>query len=119
MKKLVEIELFCVDYLKNQYNKNETFIFKKCQNSLKTKVPMPPKNAPLRTTIVTPPFDFLAKLEHQRLLADIKPTKDKRQCSHLHGLKVCGIGTKVLKNKKHCCALGDGLNTKSQKDPFI
>ena len=27
-------------------NKNETFIFKKFQNSLKSKVPMPPKNTP-------------------------------------------------------------------------
>ena len=39
-----------MDCLKNQYNKNETFIFKKHQNSLKNKVPTPPKNAPLRNT---------------------------------------------------------------------
>ena len=46
---MIEIELF-FDCLKNQYNKNETFTFKKYQNSLKSKVPMTPKNDPLRTT---------------------------------------------------------------------
>ena len=34
-------------------------------------------------------------------LAGIKPTEVKRQCCHLHGLKVRGIGTKVLKNQKY------------------
>ena len=62
---MVEIDLF-LDSLNNQYNKSETFNFKKYQNSLKTKVPKPPKNAPLRPSIVTASFDFLAKLEHQR-----------------------------------------------------
>ena len=37
---------------------------KKYQNSFKTKLPMPPLELP-----VMPPFDFLAKLEHQRLLS--------------------------------------------------
>ena len=32
------------------YNKNEALIFKKYQNSLKTKLPMPSKKCPLRTT---------------------------------------------------------------------
>ena len=61
---MIEIEL--LDCLKNQYNKNETFTFKKYQNSLKSKVPMPPKNAPSEL-LVMPSFAFLAKLEHQRL----------------------------------------------------
>ena len=39
-----------LDCLKNQYNKNETFIFNKYQNSLKSKVQMTPKNDPLRNT---------------------------------------------------------------------
>ena len=39
-----------LDSFKNQYNNNEILIFKKYQNALKTKLPMPPKNALLRTT---------------------------------------------------------------------
>ena len=38
------------DCFKNQYNKNETFIFKKYQNSLKPKGRCPLKMHPLRTT---------------------------------------------------------------------
>ena len=55
-----------MDWLKNQYNKNETFIFKKYQDSLKSKVPMPPSEL-----LVMPSFDLLVKLEHQRLLGKI------------------------------------------------
>ena len=47
-----------MDCLKNKYNKNETFTF--------SKVPMTPKNDPSEL-LATPSFDFLAKLEHQRL----------------------------------------------------
>ena len=65
---MVEIELFYADCLKNQYNKNETFIFKKHQYSLKTKLPMPTKNDPSELLVI-PPFDFVVKLEHQRLLS--------------------------------------------------
>ena len=35
-------KIFPIFMGKNQYNKNETFNFKKYQNSLKTKVPMTP-----------------------------------------------------------------------------
>ena len=66
---MVEIKLF-LDCLKNQYNKNETFILKKSQNSLKSKVSMAPKTAPSEL-LVMPSFDFLAKLEHQRLFEKV------------------------------------------------
>ena len=51
--------------LKNQYIKNETFIFIKYQNSLKTKVPRPLKMPPSELPVM-PPFDFLAKLEQKQ-----------------------------------------------------
>ena len=52
-------------------------------------------------------------------LAGIKPTEVKRQCCHLHQLKVPGIGTKVPKNQKLRGAIGDGLDYKSQGGLFI
>ena len=55
---MIEIELFLI-----ARRINITFIFKKYQNSFKTKVPMPPSEL-----LVMPPFDFLVKPEHQRLL---------------------------------------------------
>ena len=65
-----------LDCLMNQYNKNETFIFKKYQNSLKSKVPMPPSEL-----LVMPPFDFLAMLELQRLYQAKITEKSKQNYS--------------------------------------
>ena len=52
-------------------------------------------------------------------LAGVKPAKVRRQCCHLHPLKVRGIGTQVIKNQEHRGAVGFGPDCKSQRDLFI
>ena len=43
----------------------------------------------------------------------------KRQCNLVHRFKVSKTGVKALKNQNHCCALGDRLDSKGQRDLFI
>ena len=90
---------------KNQYNKNETFTFKKYQNSLKTKVPMTPSEL-----VATPSFDFFAKLEHQRLFPHAASRKIDRffflfKCCMRNPLYLSQLG-KSLKCAPSCLVAG-------------
>ena len=71
-----------LDCLKNQYKNNETFIFQKYQNSLKTKVQMPAKNAPLRTTS-NATFGFFSEAWASKIMGKIKSIWQKRECMNL------------------------------------